>query len=113
MSMSRRIPGCFTMVEIIIVLMIAGLVIAVAVPSYQRYIERARVMETVIAVGEMSKGIRKYEVSKGALPDSLMEAGYGAAVDPWGFGYQYLNLRTAKGGGIARQDKKLKPLNSD
>lgn len=111
--MTRRIPGGFTMIELIIVVMIVGLVLAVAVPSYQRYIERSRVMETVIAVGDMSKGIRRYEMSKGALPDSLMEAGYGTAVDAWGFGYQYLNLRTAKGGGVARQDKKLKPLNSD
>jgi general secretion pathway protein G len=111
--MTRRASWGFTVVEIIIVLMIAGLVLAVALPAYERYVERARVMETVFAIGEMSKGIRKHEVSKGALPDSLMEAGYGTSNDPWGNAYQYFNLRNSKGNGQARKDKKLAPLNSD
>jgi len=114
MPMTRR-PGAagFTAVEIAIVLMIFGIVLWVSIPAYQGYVERARILETVVAVGEMSKGIRQYEISKGALPDSLDEAGYGANVDPWGRSYEYLNLRTAKGNGQARKDKKLAPLNSD
>jgi general secretion pathway protein G len=109
----RRIPGGFTVVEVIIVMMILGLVIAVAVPAYDRYVERARVMETVLTVGEMSKAIRKWEMAKGALPDSLADVGYGTSVDAWGYGYQYFNLRNSKGNGQARKDKKLAPLNSD
>jgi general secretion pathway protein G len=108
-----RRPAGFTLVEAVIVLMILGLVIAVALPAYDRYIERARVAETIVAVGEISKGIRKWEMAKGALPDSLGEAGYGTYTDPWGYPYEYLNLRTSKGNGQARKDKKLSPLNSD
>lgn len=108
-----RRSAAFTMVEAIIVLLILALVIALAVPAYQRYIERARIAEAIVGVGELSKGIRKWEMAKGALPDSLGEAGYANSADPWGYPYEYLNLRTAKGNGQARQDKKLKPLNSD
>ncbi|HET7728983.1 MAG TPA: hypothetical protein VFK48_03015 [Usitatibacter sp.] len=111
--MKRMAWGGFTVVELIIVLLIAALVIAVAVPAYERYVERARVMEAIIDVGEMAKTIRKYEMSKGALPDSLDEVGYGGKNDPWNRNYEYLNLRTAKGNGQARKDKKLAPLNSD
>lgn len=105
----------FTLVEIAIVLMIVGVVAWISIPAYQGYIERARTREAVFAVGEMSKAIRQWEVTKGALPDSLGEIGVVGekAKDPWGFDYEYLNLRTAKGNGQARKDKKLAPLNSD
>lgn len=105
----------FTLVEIAIVLMIVGVVAWISIPAYQGYIERARIREAVFAVGEMSKSIRQWEVTKGALPDSLGEIGVVGekAKDPWGFDYEYLNLRTAKGNGQARKDKKLAPLNSD
>jgi len=112
-NIARLGSAGFTGIEIAIVLLIFGIVLWVSIPAYQGYIERARVLETVVAVGEMSKGIRQYEMSKGALPDSLGEAGYGTKVDPWGNPYEYLNLRTAKGNGQARKDKKLAPLNSD
>jgi general secretion pathway protein G len=105
--------AAFTLVESAIVLLIFAVVLWVAIPAYQGYVERARVLETVVAVGEISKGIRQFEISKGALPDSLGEAGYGASVDPWGHSYEYFNLRTSKGNGQARKDKKLAPLNSD
>jgi general secretion pathway protein G len=109
----KAVALAFTLVETMIVLMIIAVVLWVSVPAYQGYVERARVLETVATVGEMSKGIRKYEMTKGALPDSLADAGYGNDVDPWGRSYEYFNLRTAKGNGQARKDKKLAPLNSD
>ncbi|HUP29655.1 MAG TPA: hypothetical protein VM122_05740 [Usitatibacter sp.] len=114
-AMNRRLRRCggFSAVEIGIVLLILGLVMWVSIPAYQGYVDRTRVVETIVAVGEMSKGIRQFEMSKGALPDSLAEAGYATNVDAWGYPYEYLNLRTSKGNGQARKDKKLAPLNSD
>jgi general secretion pathway protein G len=113
--MNRRLlaSGGFSGIELAIVLLILGLVVWVSIPAYQGYMDRAKVLETVVAVGEMSKGIRRFEMAKGALPDSLAEAGYGNSVDAWGYPYEYLNLRNAKGNGQARKDKKLAPLNSD
>lgn len=110
----------FTFVEIAIVLMIVGVLAWISVPAYQGYIERARVKETVVAIGEMSRAIRQYEIANGTLPDSLASVKrsgstetYGGAKDPWGYDIAYYNLRNAKGNGMARKDKKLAPLNSD
>jgi general secretion pathway protein G len=103
----------FTLVELAIVLMILAILLWVSIPAYRSYIERTRLVDAIRDVGEMSKEIHKYEMAKGVLPDSLAEAGYPSKVDPWGFDYEYLNLRTSKGNGKARQDKGLKPLNSD
>ena len=103
----------FTLIEIVLVLFIVGILIAIAVPSYERYIERSRVVESTYDLGEMQKTIKTYELSKGALPDALADVGYGSKNDPWGRPYEYLNLRNMKGNGKARKDKSLAPLNSD
>jgi general secretion pathway protein G len=47
------------------------------------------------------------------LPDALADASLDAKVDPCGRPYQNFNLRTSKGNGQPRKDKKLAPLNSD
>jgi len=63
----------FTLVEILLVLVIAGILIAIAVPSFERYLERSRLGETVVAIGDMQKTITDYERAKGKLPDTLMD----------------------------------------
>lgn len=103
----------FTLVEIVIVLVLAGLVVAYAVPAYERYLERTRVVETTVGIGTIQKSIRNYEIAKGKLPDGLADVDYDGARDPWGRSYEYLNLRNLKGNGKARKDKSLAPLNSD
>lgn len=103
----------FTVVELVIVLGIAALVLAMTVPMVSRYIERGKVSQAVSDLAEMSKTIRDYEKTHGALPEALSDVGYDGRTDPWGYGYQYFNLRTAHGNGQARQDKILRPLNSD
>jgi general secretion pathway protein G len=103
----------FTILELAIVIAIAGIIIAIAVPSLQNYFERSRVVQSVLDLGDMQKTIKQYEFSKGALPDGLSDVGLDTKLDPWGQPYQYLNLRTSKGNGQARKDKTLKPLNSD
>jgi len=103
----------FTLVEILIVLVIAGILIAIAVPSFERYMERSRLGETVVDIGAMQKTITDYERAKGKLPDTLADVGFAAKRDAWGRPYEYLNLRTLTGNGKARKDKSLAPLNSD
>ena len=103
----------FTLVEIVLVLAVMGILLAIAIPSAERYLERSRIAETTAAISEMQKTIRDYDRTKGALPDGLNEVGFDTKRDAWGQGYEYLNLRTLKGNGKARKDKSLKPLNSD
>ena len=103
----------FSILEMAIVLAIAGVLIAITVPRLQNYIERSRVAQAVVEIGEMSTKIRQYEVSKAALPDTLADVGYGGRLDPWSQPYEYVNLRTSPASVKARKDKNLKPLNSD
>jgi len=103
----------FTLVELAIVLAIGALIISIAAPMLANYFERARYVQSIVDLRDMQKAIKQYEFSHGALPDSLADASLDTKVDPWGRAYQYFNLRTAKGNGQARKDKKLAPLNSD
>ena len=103
----------FTFIEMLLVIVIAGVLIAIAVPSFERYIERSRLVETTVEIGTLQKRIRDHEMAKGALPDDLADVGYGGKQDAWGRSYEYLNLRNMKGNGKARKDKSLAPLNSD
>ena len=103
----------FSMVEMVIVLAIAAILIAIAVPLVERYIEQSRVLATVVEIGDMSKTIKNFEKSTGALPATLADVGFAAKVDAWGNPYEYFNQRTGSGNGQSRKDKALKPLNSD
>jgi general secretion pathway protein G len=103
----------FTLIEIVLVLAILGILLAIAIPSVDRYLERSRLAETTAAMAVMQKTIRDFERTKGALPDALGDVGFGTKQDAWGRGYEYLNLRNLKGNGKARKDKSLSPLNSD
>src|SRR5260221_12787574 len=103
----------FSILEMAIVLAIAGTLIAVTGPRLQGCIDRNRVAEAVVEIGEMSTKIRQYEVSKAMLPDTLADVNYGGRVDPWNQPYEYVNLRTSPASVKARKDKNLKPLNYD
>jgi general secretion pathway protein G len=103
----------FTLVEMLLVLAIAGVVLAIALPSYQSYVMRGRVAQAKVDISDIQATIKRYEKSKGELPDDLNIVGLATKTDPWGRGYAYYNIRTGHGNGIARKDKKLAPLNSD
>ncbi|HXZ48221.1 MAG TPA: prepilin-type N-terminal cleavage/methylation domain-containing protein [Usitatibacter sp.] len=103
----------FSLVEMVFVLAIAGVVLAIAVPTVQAYMDRSRVSQAIVEINDMSTQIRLQYKRAGTLPDSLDDAGFGGKTDPWGNAYQYLNLVTLKGNGQARKDKKLHPLNTD
>lgn len=102
----------FTIVELMIAAMIVGVLMAVAVPAYLRYVERARVAQATQDIGAISVILTQYRLDNDSLPGSLAEIKQ-ERNDPWGRPYQYYNLLTAKGNGQARKDKKLSPLNSD
>ena len=112
------------MVELVIVLMIIAVLGWIIYPAYQGYITRMKIVQAITDITEMAETIHDQEVRTGVLGDGLDDAvdpktgislGYDKRVDPWGFPYQYKNLRTLsnKGNGNARQDKNLKPVNSD
>ena len=103
----------FTLVELVLVIAIIGIVVAIALPAVQSYVERGRRGQAIMDLQEMSDTIKKSEKATGALPNGLAAVSLDARRDPWGRVYMYFNLRTANGNGFARKDKKLAPLNSD
>ena len=106
-------PGArrgFTLVETVIVLAILGIVIAFAIPAYERFVDKSRVTEAAVQLGTIMTKIRDYRAANGALPADLAAVGYAGTADPWGRPYVYTIITNP---GVARRDKKLAPINSD
>ena len=103
----------YSLIEILIGLAIIGIVAAIAIPGYAKYVERAHVAQAVTDISVISVIIVKYVDQYNAPPDTLTQIGMQGRLDPWQQPYVYTNLVTAKGKGSARKDKNLNPLNSD
>lgn len=56
-EMSKRIQKGFTLIELMIVVAIVGILAAVAVPSYQGYIKKARFLEVVSATNTVKVAV--------------------------------------------------------
>jgi general secretion pathway protein G len=115
--MDRRIDRTkgFGLIELMITLVIASLLLSIAVPAYDRYVDRAKEARAIGDIGAISIEIGKFQLrNNNALPDTLGELGTDISLDPWDVPYEYLNIVTAEpGNGAFRKDKNLNPLNSD
>jgi general secretion pathway protein G len=109
----RHRRAAFTLIEILIALAIIAILAGIALGAYERYRERSRVMQAVVDIGAISASIKMYELEERQLPTNLDAVRAGSRLDPWGRPYQYFDLGSHKGNGMARKDKKLAPLNSD
>ena len=106
-------PSCgFTLVELALTVAVLGVVLAVAVPAYSDYVERARNARAISDISVIALAVTTYEVRNGRYPSSLADVGR-ALEDPWGNPYHYNDLSGKGAKGKARKDKKLNPLNSD
>lgn len=113
-----RSPGqqrAFTLVEFLVVIAIAIVVAAVAVPMYRDYVFEAQVRTVIGDIKQTEVRIERFRSENHRLPDSLAEMGYGSMRDPWGHQYAYLNIEDGGAGvkGKVRKDKSLVPINSD
>jgi len=84
--------GGFTLVELLTVSAILGLIMAIAIPSYNQFIGTVRITKAVAELSALERDIVAYEVDKGTLPDSLSDFGRDTLLDPWGRPYVYLKL---------------------
>lgn len=103
----------FTLLEVMVVVAIVSILSALAGTNYLAYLERARVVEAVSDIKNISTEIAGHLATADTLPANLGVIGYGGFLDPWGNPYQYLPFppggKKPKG---ARKDKFLVPINS-
>ncbi len=103
----------FTVVELLLVLVLLGVLVSIALPSYQNHRERVRTTQAKQDIAAMSAIIANHFHDARAYPDSLADVSLGGMRDPWGNPYGYLNLGVKKGHGHARKDHSLVPINTD
>jgi len=95
--MDRRIDRAkgFGLIELMITLVIASLLLSIAVPAYDRYVDRAKEARAIGDIGAISIEIGKFQLrNNNALPDTLGELGIDIPLDPWDVPYEYLNIVT-------------------
>lgn len=107
----RRQRG-ITLMELMIAVVIGGLLVSVAVPSYQAIMQRTRVAQAIVDIETISVRIERWHTNMFDYPETLAAAGIDALIDPWGNSYRYLKISTANTGQV-RRDKNLRPINSD
>lgn len=101
-----------TLVEILIVLLVAALIVGTATPAYLYLVDKSRNTKTIDEISEMQRRVDRFERKNNRYPDSLTEIYPTPPSDPWGNPYQYLNIREATTPGF-RTDNNLNRLNAD
>jgi general secretion pathway protein G len=119
----RRVHGmlnprqtAFTLIEMLIALAVLGALTAIAMPSYQGYVERSRRSQAIRDISELSMAIERFRTINFTYPPDLDALGASRPInDPWGNAYQYLGIEVAPPPttGMVRRDKNMNPLNSD
>ena len=113
---SQKRVRAITLVELLIAIAILGTLSAIAVPSYNNYIDKARNSTAIVDIREIELGIVRFQAVNGRLPNTLAEAGLPTKLDPWGRLYSYLRIQ----GGVekdiqkhGRKDRSTHPINTD
>jgi len=108
-----RQARAFTLIEVMLAVAIMSVIAVIALPSYSKHVERARVAQAISDILELNLQLERYLSDRYAHPEDLTAVGAAGKLDPWGRPYVYLNLQIAGNKGKARKNKKLNPINSD
>ena len=110
----RHASNGLTLVELMVIIALKSILIAVSIPSYTAYIERAEYDKAIKQIRVMALIIDAHAfANKGVFPANLAEVGLDSERDAWGNAYGYLNIASANGNGQKRKDRNLVPINSD
>jgi len=115
-SQSQKCLRAFTLIELLVAIAIIATLGAIAVPTYNNYIDKARNTTSMADIREMELGIVRFQAERGRLPDPLAEAGLSIQLDPWGRLYQYLRIQGLDIKDVkkyARKDRMTHPINTD
>jgi general secretion pathway protein G len=103
----------YTIVELMLTIVIAGIVVSLGVISYRAYLERVDIAKAGQDIAVISAQITEFKKEWGRFPTNLGEVGMAAMADPWGHGYQYVDHTDTANRGNWRKDKNIVPINSD
>ena len=112
---SQKCVRAFTLVELLVVIAIAATLGAIAVPSYNGYIDKARNGTAAADIVDISLRITGFQAENGSPPNTLAQAGVTTLLDPWGRPYQYLRIVGVlpPNDPQVRKDHSVHPLNTD
>jgi general secretion pathway protein G len=106
----------FTFIELVIAILIVGILVSIAVPSYIKYLQKNKEVTAISDINIIGSQLKGHTM-EGVLPADLATINFGTAlplIDPWGNPYQYLPLLGhPENLNDARKDHNLHPINSD
>ncbi len=103
----------FTLIELMVVVAIIGTLAAIATPNYLGYIETAKLSKVIAYLRVVELAAYSFQADYSRFPDTLVEAGLGNPVDPWGNPYVYYPMSNVPAKVKIRKDKSLHPVNTD
>jgi general secretion pathway protein G len=110
----RRTARGYTLLELMMAIIVAGVVGTLAFSSYGAYVKRARTAAAIADIGKIQLAVDRYALNHDSeLPPDLATIGMGGLLDPWGRPYVYLSFAGLKGKGAMRKDKNLVPINTE
>lgn len=111
----RSAQSGVSLLELMIVLVLVSLLSSLAVPVYDRYIQRAKISRAIGDISSIGVEIEKFRLrNRDRVPADLGELGVDIRDDPWGRPYVFLNIIDGNvNKGAVRKDGQLNPLNSD
>jgi general secretion pathway protein G len=115
---SNRGERGFTFIELVITILIVGILSAIAIPSYLKYLEKNKETTAITDINTIASKLKEIMMENpDALPPDLATSIFGnllPLIDPWGNPYQYLPLYNRPANlNNARKDHNLHPINSD
>ena len=75
----KSLRAGFSLIELMIVVAIIGILAAIAIPSYQDYVARARVSEGLTMASSIKTVVTEYWIANNRWPTDATEAGLPAA----------------------------------
>jgi Tfp pilus assembly protein PilE len=99
-----------------IVVLIVGILAAIAIPSYQKYLQKTKESTAMSDINIIALRLNAYRMEND-LPPDLATINIGnllPLIDPWGNPYQYLPIyQHPENLNDVRKDRNLHPINSD
>jgi len=112
--MDRNAVGGFTLIEVMVAIAIIGVLMAVALPGYQNFVDKGRVAETSAAMLEIQNNIEIYIAKNNSIPPSLEALGVTLEKDKWGNDFIYVPIEGhPENYSVARASSHVVVLNED